>query len=64
MITDVIKGLLIFERYIEDLNAAWISAEHDLIYAPDLDRRVSEEDGKRLDSLGWFYMDDVWQKHV
>ncbi len=64
MMSKVKAGFDIFLKYGE-----WnISAEHDIIYAyPVLDEvKVSEEDVKALEELGWWWDDDsdCWAKWV
>lgn len=47
----IVEGLIILEAY-DPLN---ISAEHDIICAgPDDIEKVSYDDRRRLDELGWF----------
>jgi hypothetical protein len=56
LINEVIEGLQILKKYAGE-NSSSIDAQHDVIYAgPSLDElegRLTEEDRKRLDELGW-----------
>ena len=55
----VIEGLQILAKYVENPDKSWVSAEHDQIWAgPDRGEVVSEEDKKALEDLGWFEDDD------
>lgn len=54
-LTAIRKGLEIIEAANPEYN--WIAAEHDIIYAPDVE--LSAEAEAELDKLGW-YKDDEY----
>ena len=58
----LIEGLTILEKYGGDDDCA---AEHDIIYAGSTPAdKMSKEDAKRLDELGWHWDDefDCWAR--
>jgi hypothetical protein len=63
-VSDVIQGLQIIQKYCrQDVHLN--GAEHDVIYAPDLDQPMTEEDAAQMDALGW-HLDDgaeVWARY-
>jgi hypothetical protein len=51
---DLIEALTIFLKYVDDDPYAPTHCEHDVLYVPTVDfAKVSDEDKKRLDELGF-----------
>ena len=61
-ISKMIEGLQIFLKYGDDL----VEAGHDEIWGPTADTKISEEDKKKLDELGWYLSDEYscWTAYV
>lgn len=54
------KGIEVLSKYVDDENRSALSAHHDQIYAgPDVADKISDEDKKRLEELGWGFDDEV-----
>ena len=63
-LSDIVRGLQIIERYCKG-DVQMGGAEHDVIYAPELDRPLSAADENRLEELGWFTDEDnLWEHFV
>ena len=53
------EGIQILDKYIDDTAYA-TSATHDVLYAgPEAIDKISDEDKKRLEELGWGFDDEV-----
>ena len=63
-LSDIIRGLQIIQRYCKD-SAHLGGAEHDMIYAPPLDRPLSVDDERELTAFGWHVDDenDLWSHY-
>jgi len=58
-ISDMRKALEILEEY--GFGDSWLCAEHDQIVGPPISSmKISEEDEKKLKSLGWFINEENW----
>jgi hypothetical protein len=56
--SDIIEGLQILQKYDEPTGHLG-GAEHDIIWGPQTQGDVSDEDKARLESLGWRYDESV-----
>ncbi|KKN52286.1 hypothetical protein LCGC14_0613810 [marine sediment metagenome] len=67
MLNDIIDGLLIFKKYVDDGDKAWLcTGGLDVLYGPDLDKEVTNKDKEELEKLGWRFGDDEdgWYTYV
>ena len=63
-LSDIVRGLEIIKRYCKpDVHMG--GAEHDVIYAPPLDRPLTEDAERELRELGWRVSneDDLWEHY-
>jgi hypothetical protein len=60
-LSDIVRGLQIIQRYCKE-GAHLSGAEHDVIYAPRLERPLLSDDERELEALGWHTDDenDLW----
>ena len=57
-VNDIIRGLQIIQRYCK-VDVQLGGAEHDIIYAPPLDRPLTNDHEQELKDYGWYLDDDV-----
>jgi hypothetical protein len=63
-IKNMIEALQICAKYVDEVESAYCSADHDIIYFPLEKNDPSPEDAARLKELGAFVEYDCWATHV
>lgn len=64
-LNSIIDGLRILQRYYDDPNGFKTGADHDVLYAYDTDRPVSDADREVLERMGWKQEpDNGWRAFV